>query len=276
MCSHLRPRTCLRVRAVGAAVVAFTSLLLIGSANAASFDIVGVGQSYTLPTNFDPNWSSTPQGFTGSGPGTVIDIFYGANGSSPYSPDPMTFTAPTASGAGLGISGANGPVSLTYTFLGFEAAYTNQAEASFTYSSTPMFQNHASGSVAATAIGASYTSTTALPSSGLVPFLFNSTTYNTPDGTAVNGGPIGANVGLGFLIDSADTNIAYAFLKDIWQGGDGDFDDMVVEIQLNPLSTNRSSATPLPATLPLFASGMGLISLFGWRRKQKAVPSFAC
>ena len=140
MCSHLRPRTCLRVRAVGAAVVAFTSLLLIGSANAASFDIVGVGQSYTLPTNFDPNWSSTPQGFTGSGPGTVIDIFYGANGSSPYSPDPMTFTAPTASGAGLGISGANGPVSLTYTFLGFEAAYTNQAEASFTYSSTPMFQ----------------------------------------------------------------------------------------------------------------------------------------
>ncbi|HLH94936.1 MAG TPA: hypothetical protein VKW08_07450 [Xanthobacteraceae bacterium] len=30
------------------------------------------------------------------------------------------------------------------------------------------------------------------------------------------------------------------------------------------------SATPLPAALPLFASGLGAMGLFGWRRKRKA------
>jgi len=29
------------------------------------------------------------------------------------------------------------------------------------------------------------------------------------------------------------------------------------------------AATPLPAALPLFASGIGALSLFGWRRKRK-------
>ena len=30
------------------------------------------------------------------------------------------------------------------------------------------------------------------------------------------------------------------------------------------------TTTPLPAALPLFASGLGALSLFGWRRKRKA------
>ena len=29
-------------------------------------------------------------------------------------------------------------------------------------------------------------------------------------------------------------------------------------------------ATPLPATLPLFAGGLGALGLLGWRRKRKA------
>jgi hypothetical protein len=29
------------------------------------------------------------------------------------------------------------------------------------------------------------------------------------------------------------------------------------------------SPTPLPAALPLFAAGLGVISLLGWRRKRK-------
>lgn len=33
--------------------------------------------------------------------------------------------------------------------------------------------------------------------------------------------------------------------------------------------TSSSSATPLPATLPLFATGLGGLGLFGWRRKRK-------
>jgi len=33
--------------------------------------------------------------------------------------------------------------------------------------------------------------------------------------------------------------------------------------------TGYASATPLPAALPLFATGLGVMSLFGWRRKRK-------
>jgi hypothetical protein len=32
----------------------------------------------------------------------------------------------------------------------------------------------------------------------------------------------------------------------------------------------RRNATPLPATLPLFATGIGGLGLLGWRRKRKA------
>ncbi len=34
--------------------------------------------------------------------------------------------------------------------------------------------------------------------------------------------------------------------------------------------TGTPTATPLPATLPLFASGLGALGLLGWRRKRKA------
>jgi hypothetical protein len=35
------------------------------------------------------------------------------------------------------------------------------------------------------------------------------------------------------------------------------------------------SSTPLPATLPLFASGLGAMGLFGWRRKRKNAAALA-
>jgi hypothetical protein len=35
------------------------------------------------------------------------------------------------------------------------------------------------------------------------------------------------------------------------------------------------SETPLPAALPLFASGLGALGLFGWRRKRKASAAIA-
>jgi hypothetical protein len=34
---------------------------------------------------------------------------------------------------------------------------------------------------------------------------------------------------------------------------------------------NDGIATPIPAALPLFASGLGVLGLLGWRRKRKAV-----
>ena len=38
-------------------------------------------------------------------------------------------------------------------------------------------------------------------------------------------------------------------------------------------SSSDASATPLPATLPLFASGLGALGLLGWRRKRKALAA---
>jgi PKD repeat protein len=41
------------------------------------------------------------------------------------------------------------------------------------------------------------------------------------------------------------------------------------ETEQVPVS-NAPDATPLPAALPLFATGLGVMGLFGWRRKRKA------
>ena len=49
-----------------------------------------------------------------------------------------------------------------------------------------------------------------------------------------------------------------------------------------PISLNFSngeitivSATPLPAALPLFATGLGALGLFGWSRKRKNAAALA-
>jgi len=39
------------------------------------------------------------------------------------------------------------------------------------------------------------------------------------------------------------------------------------------LGTAAATTTPLPATLPLFASGLGALGLLGWRRKRKNVAA---
>jgi hypothetical protein len=39
--------------------------------------------------------------------------------------------------------------------------------------------------------------------------------------------------------------------------------------------TGGTSATPLPASLPLFATGLDALSLLGWRRKRKNAAAIA-
>ena len=46
-----------------------------------------------------------------------------------------------------------------------------------------------------------------------------------------------------------------------------DFYTLEVSPNLTPV------VTPLPTTLPLFATGLGALSLLGWRRKRKAVAA---
>jgi hypothetical protein len=42
------------------------------------------------------------------------------------------------------------------------------------------------------------------------------------------------------------------------------------EFSLTPITSSTGSAVPLPAALPLFATGLGALGLLGWRRKKKA------
>jgi hypothetical protein len=41
--------------------------------------------------------------------------------------------------------------------------------------------------------------------------------------------------------------------------------------QVNGVSTDAT--TPLPAAFPLFASGVGVLGFFGWRKKRKVLPA---
>ena len=43
-------------------------------------------------------------------------------------------------------------------------------------------------------------------------------------------------------------------------------------IALDNFSVTDPSAVPLPGTLPLFAGGLGMMGLLGWRRKRQAAP----
>jgi hypothetical protein len=56
-----------------------------------------------------------------------------------------------------------------------------------------------------------------------------------------------------------------------WTWGSGAHaDSFEVIIGATPLG-----ATPLPAALPLFATGLGVMGLFGWRRKRKGATAAA-
>jgi hypothetical protein len=46
-------------------------------------------------------------------------------------------------------------------------------------------------------------------------------------------------------------------------------DDVSFAFATETTTVTPTSATPLPATLPLFATGLGALGLLGWRRKRK-------
>ena len=65
---------------------------------------------------------------------------------------------------------------------------------------------------------------------------------------------------------------------------DGDFavnsDELVIRDTFNgvvrisyEITSFDPILTPLPAALPLFASGLGVLGLLGWRRKRKAAAA---
>jgi len=155
-------------------------------------------------------------------------------------------------------------INVQLQFIGFEAGFNNQTWEVGLPSAT--FTN-------STAQSGDLSGVVAVNASTFLPFFFVSDGANGGTDTANNGGPIGSNLTLGLKIISE--NVAYAFFDD--GGGspvDADFDDVIIRIT----ATARDDApgpTPLPAALPLFASGLAGFGFFQWRRKRKTAKAFA-
>lgn len=248
---------------VGAAI-AFGSLVAAGSANAASasLSILG-GSSYTLPTGSGVN------GFDPAG-------WIAANNANINGGTSVTSFSSFAAGTGLFVTDgtSNTPLNVTlrFTYEGTEAGYTNVAESAFIYGDNALFVNHGPVTLGANTypnanIGDDVTEGFSLTTNpALVPFLFQSISGNT---IAVNGGTVtGSSTPTAIAFYRVNPNMVYAFFDDSGAGPDRDFDDMVVRIEL--LTATSITPTPLPAALPLFASGLGAMGLLGWRRKRKA------
>jgi hypothetical protein len=216
------------------AAAAFAVFLSFGSANAATFSIQG-GSDVTL-SGFNPN---------GSVPGIL------ANGTH--------VTAFSGSFLNQGLYVAPQNVQLTFTFLGKEAGDFN---ASFAFQGGTLLLNTDAAGTSATAtynVGGN---------PGVVPFVFSDITDGALSHAIVNGLGGGSGTSIAFFIDPSDSSVAYALFDDSNSNGssDLDFDDMVVRIK----ATSIGGEAPLPGALPLFVSGLGALSMVGWRRKRKA------
>jgi hypothetical protein len=134
--------------------------------------------------------------------------------------------------------------------MGKEAGFTNE----LLFGNNVLFNNN---------VAPGTSSVTFTVNAGSVPFLFRAVTPGNL--VANNGGPIATGLQIAFA--RVSETVFYAFFDDGGAGPDKDFDDMVVRITDPPI------ATPLPATLPLFATGLGALGLLGWRRKRKRAVS---
>ena len=231
-----------RASVLGAAS-AFALLFSVAASSAATFSIVG-GSGFTLPSSgatYDPNTSSGPTPTTaqtvadGVGQGTMV----------------TSFGPGITAGQGLFVSPQN--VTLSFEFIGKEAG---DLDAALTFlNSTLLLNTENPGTIATGSFNVG-------SAPGLVPLKFVDQSLSEP-GTAKNGGPIDTKTAIAFyIVPRTNNSVVYAFFDDGGAGPDKDYDDMVLRI--------TATATPLPAALPLFASGLGALGLLGWRRKRKA------
>jgi hypothetical protein len=88
----------------------------------------------------------------------------------------------------------------------------------------------------------------------------------------------------GSTSDSINTHVndvlnGYIVAPNLAMTLDGIFNGEIIGGQnislLSGATVNAVSAVPLPATLPLFATGLGALSLLGWRRKRKNAAPMA-
>ena len=211
-------------------------MLSVGSASADTLTLSGIGTPGTLSGNFNPTGLAA-MNLDGIGVGTAITIFSGRNNTGGLSLSPLA--------------------EVFFEFMGSESKFTSQ----LLFGNTALFNNKATPGTS---------SATFAVNAGLVPFSFQEA-FGRKNFDAKNGGSMPRHLQIGFARVS-DT-VFYAFFED----GRGnrreraDFDDMVIRITDPPLGvTDTPIVTPLPGALPLFAGGLGVLGLLGWRRKRKA------
>jgi hypothetical protein len=98
-------------------------------------------------------------------------------------------------------------------------------------------------------------------------------------------GTVGLNLSITEYLTSSATDIPiWATLSAQTAGGGGSADDPPYLSLILPDDVTFSSgsgvflsavATPVPAALPLFSTGLGAMGLFGWRRKRKNIAAIA-
>jgi hypothetical protein len=111
--------------------------------------------------------------------------------------------------------------------------------------------------------------------SGSVPTIVDLPTDLTasPTGLSFNGGFCGGPVT--FNGAAGGLNFECGMIADyLGTGSGGDFDSRDLDDATLQIAT-MVSTTPLPAALPLFATGLGAMGLLGWRRKRKNAAAIA-
>jgi hypothetical protein len=219
-----------RAMRLGAAALIASSVAATQAAAATLTPTGTANSTYTsLPGNFDFNLPDLH-------PGTLITVFDSTHAG--------------------GLLVAPNHVDITFEYIGKEAAWTNTT---FTFGIGTALFNTSIGS------NPSQSFTYDLGNPAYVPFYFqtnNGNNASTPK-AATNGGTIDSTLAIAFACVSS--NVCYAMFDDGGGGpspGDRDFDDMVIRI-------TAVSHMPLPAALPLFAGGLGVLGLVVRRRKKK-------
>lgn len=168
---------------------------------------------------------------------------------SGYNGQPASITGVQTSGLWGALGAMTGKVKFTY--LGQESGYWDKFKSTFGAGTATITEAAALGTSISTHVPD-------ITAAGLLPFWFTDN-----HGGVFHNGDAQTPV-LGFAIMQGQTNQYGKFdyligFNDGFQA-DADYDDFVVGV----------SSVPLPAALPLMASGLGLLGFAGFRRKSTA------